>query len=118
MTTTKQIPQEQWQETFDHFTKRHLRDDLPEAVTIEHLSPDLGDQVQVEAVRLLGISYDPRSDALEVLLPNVDRLVFHPKELWVVEEEEGFLSSVKIVRADETKEILTIRRRHLPTLKE
>ena len=50
MTTTKLIPREQWQETFDRFTKRHLRDDLPEAVTIEHLSPDLGDQVQVEAV--------------------------------------------------------------------
>ena len=118
MTETKQIPREQLQEAFDRFTKRHLRDDLPEAVTIEHLSPDLGDQVQVNGSRLLGISYDPRSEALEVLVPNMDHLVFHPKEVWVEEEAEGFLSSVKIVRDDDTTEILTIKRRNLPTLKE
>ena len=63
------------------------------------------------------ISYDPKSKALEVLLDNVDHLVFQPKEISVVEEKEGFFSSVEILRDDDSKEILTIRRTDLPTLR-
>jgi hypothetical protein len=110
MEKTKKIPRRQWKGYFDRFTKRHLRDDRPEAATLELLSPALGDQVEVEGARLLGISYDPRSEALEVLLENVDHLVFRPNEIWVVEEADGFLPSAEIVRNDGTKEILTVRR--------
>jgi hypothetical protein len=110
MAATKQIPHDQWKDYFDRFTKRYLRDDRPEAATIELLSPELGDQVEAEAAHLQGISYDPRSKALEVLLEKIDHLVFHPKEIWVWEEEDGFLHSIEIVRDDGTKEILTIRR--------
>ena len=117
MPTTRQIPRKQWKDVFDRFTKRHLRDDVPEAARVELLAPDLGDQVEVDSVRLRGISYDPKSKALEVLLDNVDHLVFQPKEISVVEEDEDFLSSVEIVREDDTKEILTIRHKDLPTLR-
>ncbi|HXV59794.1 MAG TPA: DUF5335 family protein [Vicinamibacteria bacterium] len=110
MTTTKQIPRQQWKEYFDRFTKRHLRDDLPEAATIELVSAELGAQIGVDAARLLGISYDSKSEALEVLLENLDQLVHKPKEIWVVEDEDGFLPSIEIVRDDGTKEILTVRR--------
>ena len=82
---TEQIPRHQWKDYFDRFTKRYLRDDRPETARIELLSPALGDQVEVEAVHLLGISYDAKSEVLEVLLENVDHLVFHPKEIWAIE---------------------------------
>ena len=107
---TEQIPRHQWKDYFDRFTKRYLRDDRPETARIELLSPALGDQVEAEAVHLLGISYDAKSEVLEVLLENIDHLVFHPKEIWAIEEEDGFLSGVEIVRDDGTKEILTVRR--------
>jgi len=110
MEATKQIPRQQWKDYFDRFTKRHLRDDRPETARIELLSPALGDQVEAEAAHLQGISYDPRSKVLEVLLENMDHLIFHPKEIWAWEEEDGFLRSIEIVRDDGTKEILTIRR--------
>ncbi|HEY7699701.1 MAG TPA: DUF5335 family protein, partial [Vicinamibacteria bacterium] len=84
MTQTRQIPRHQWKEYFDRFTKRHLRDDRVEAATIELLSPALGDQFEVEGAPLLGISYDPKSEALEVLLKNMDHLVFEPKEISAV----------------------------------
>lgn len=109
MAATKEIPGHQWKDYFDRFTKRHLRDDRPETVTLEFLSPDLGGQIETEKARLLGISYDPKSKALEVLLENVDHLVFHPKEVWAIEEADGFLSGIEIVRDEGTKEILTIR---------
>jgi hypothetical protein len=107
---TKEIPGHEWKDYFDRFTKRHLRDARPETVTIEYLSPELGGQVETEAAQLQGISYDPKSKALEILIANMDHLVFHPREVWAIEEEDGFLSGVEIVRDDGTKEILTIRR--------
>ncbi len=82
----------------------------PETVTVEFLSPELGGQVETRGARLQGISYDPRSKALEVLLENVDHLVFQAKEIWAVEEKDGFLSGIEIVRDDGSKEILTVRR--------
>jgi hypothetical protein len=63
---------------------------------------------------LLRISFDPKSDAIEVLLQNMDHLVYRPREIWVIEEEDGFLSSIEIVRDDDAKEILSIRRTGLP----
>ncbi len=110
MTATTQLPRQQWKEYFDRFTKKYLRDDRPEAATIELLSPLLGDQFEVDRVPLLGITYDPKSDALEVLLKNLDHLVFKPKAISAVEEKDGFLSGIEIVRGDGTKEVLTIRR--------
>jgi hypothetical protein len=110
METTKQIRGQDWKDYFDRFTKRYLRDDRPETATIELLSPSLGDQVEVKAARLLGITYDTKSKALEILLENMDHLVYRPKKISVIEEDDGFIPSIEIVRDDDTKEILTVRR--------
>jgi hypothetical protein len=110
MAATKQIPSREWKSYFDRFTKRHLRDAKPETARIELLSPLLGDQVEAQAAHLMGVSYDERSRALEILLENMDHLIFQPKEIWAVEENDGFLPGIEIVRDDGTKEILTIRR--------
>jgi hypothetical protein len=114
MSVTKQLARSEWEQYFDWFTKRYLRDDRPETATIELLSPELGDQTSAAGVALLGIAFEPKEGTLEVLLDGVDHLVFHPAEIWVVEEKEGFLTSVEIVRADGDKEILTIRHAGLP----
>jgi hypothetical protein len=110
METTKQIPSHEWKDYFDRFTKRYLRDDRPEAATIEILSPSLGDQIEADAARLLGISYDAKSKALEVLLEGMDHLVYRPKRISVIEEGDGFVPSIEILRDDDAKEILTVRR--------
>ena len=68
MGTTKQLPRAEWKDYFDRFTREHLRDDSPGAATIEIMSPTLGDQFEVSSIRLLGLSFDPKSQALEVLL--------------------------------------------------
>lgn len=114
---TKQIPREQWKDYFDRFTKTLVREGQQESVTIELISPGLGDQIEVDAAHLFGISYDPRSGTLEVLLDRVDRLVYQPKEIWVMEEEDGLISSLEIVRDGGTKEILTFRRSSPPALR-
>ena len=110
MATTRRLPPEQWKDYFDRFTRDHLRSEAPGAATIELISPTLGDQFEVSALRLLGLSYDPKTRELQIMLENVDHLVFTPKEIWVLEGEAGFIATLEIVRPDDSKEIVYIRR--------
>jgi hypothetical protein len=112
MGSTKQIPREEWKETFDRFTAEHLKDTgegAPEAATVEIVSPRLGDQLEFEDVRLLGLAYDPMIRAFLVLLEDVDHLVFYPSEIWVLEGEEGTVT-IEVVGEDGGKEIIYVRR--------
>jgi hypothetical protein len=110
MSTTKQIERAEWKDYFDRFTRERLTDDAPGAVTVEVISPTLGDQFDVSAVRLLGLAYDPKSRIFEVLLEDVDHLTFNPSEIWILEGEAGFISTVEVVKADGGKEIIYVRR--------
>ena len=110
MASTKQIPREQWEEYFDRFTQRHLEYGAPEEAMVELVSPTLGDQLESEGARLLGLTWDPKSEAFEVLFEDIDHMVFNPTEIWVVEGDDGFLSAIELVRPDGDKEILQLRR--------
>jgi hypothetical protein len=107
---TKQIPRSEWKAYLDRFTRQHLTEDPPEAVTVEVFSPTVGDQFEARTERLLGLTYDPKSSAVEVLLEDVDHLVFQPVEIWVIETGDGFISTMELVRADGTRELLYIHR--------
>src|SRR4051812_3223966 len=66
MATTRKLKPEEYRATFEEFTKRHLRE--AEDVTIEVLSPDIGDQLEARDARLLGITWDEKDRVLEVLV--------------------------------------------------
>jgi hypothetical protein len=110
MSTTKQIQRADWKDYFDRFTRERLADDAPGAVTVEVISPTLGDQFDVSTVRLLGLAYDPKSRIFEVLVEDADHLTFNPSEIWILEGEAGFISTVEVVKADGGKEIIYVRR--------
>jgi hypothetical protein len=110
MSHTKRIPEEQLAEYFDSFSRRFLMRGSPEAVDIELIGPDLGDQVVASGARLLGVDYDRHTKALEILLDSGDRRVYDSREVWTVEEPDGFISSMEIVRADGTRHVVTIKR--------
>lgn len=109
MADTKKLPKEDWAPYFDAFTKKFLRDTNPEIADIRVLSPDLGAQEQTKHVRLQGITYDRKDNVFEVMLHRLDHLVFNPKEIWVTEEENGFISSIEVVRDDDTREIIELK---------
>jgi hypothetical protein len=110
MSVTTKIPHDRLFEYFDAFTKRFLRDEAPEAVDVEVVGPDLGDQFGIEGARLIGITYDPRDNALELELDPGDHRVYEPKEVWVIEEPDGFVSALEVVRPDGTRDIVTVKR--------
>jgi hypothetical protein len=109
MSETKRISPERMQEYFDGFSKRFLRNDSPTA-DVEVVSRELGDQVQSAGERLIGITYEPRTRALEVELESVGLRAYTPKEVLAVEDEDGFIRTLEIVRDDDTKEIVQVRR--------
>jgi hypothetical protein len=113
MGATRQLQRSEWQTYFEQLMRRHLAKGAP-AATIDVLLPDLGDQREVTKARLDGIDYDPKSNALEVAFEDLDHLVYHPTEVWVLEEDDGFVSALEVVRADETKEILQLQRGGAP----
>jgi hypothetical protein len=110
MPETKRIANDQLAHYFDAFSKRFLMDDSPESANIEILSPTLGDQHRASGVRLLGITYDKHTNALEVELDSGDHRTYKPREVWAVEEPDGFVSALDIVRSDGAREVVTIKR--------
>jgi hypothetical protein len=109
MSETKQITPDRMQAYFDGFSKRFLRHDSATA-DVEVLGMDIGDQVSDEGVRLIGITYEPRTRELDVEVEGGDLRSFKPKEVWAVEEDDGFIRALEIVRDDDTKEIVQVRR--------
>jgi len=109
MATTTQIPRADWPAYFDDFSRQHLRGDRPGLVTLEVLSPRLGDQVYAANARLVGLTFDPRADAFEVLLDGADHLSFKPTEIWVLEGAPELLAVFELVHADGTRELIHVR---------
>ena len=110
MSETKQLSPDRMQAYFDGFSKRFLRGDSTPVVDVEVLSSDLGDQVESQGERLIGITYEPRTRALEVELESGGLRAYRPKEVWAIEEADGFIQALEIVRDDDTKEIVRVRR--------
>ena len=110
MSETKRIAPDRMQEYFDGFSKRFLGNDSTAAADIELLGKDIGDQIESEGVRLIGISYEPGTRDLEVALESGGLRAYKPKEVWTIEEDDGFIRAIEIVRDDDTKEIVRVRR--------
>ena len=108
---TIRIATDQLADHFDKFTKQFLRKESTSAVDVEILAPDQGDQYMAEGVGLRGITYDPKEKAIEFELETGDHRVPQPKEVWTVEEPDGFITSIEIVRDDATREIVKVNRR-------
>src|SRR3954467_2069345 len=110
MAMTKAVPRERLEAYCDEFTKRFLRDESPEAVDVEVLEPDLGEQVMAQGVRLLGITYDRHNNSLEFALESGDHRIVEPAEVWTIEEEDGFINAVEVVHSDGAREVVSVKR--------
>ena len=109
MAVTSKIPREQLFEYFDRFTKRFLRDESPEAVDACVVEPEWAAQALRE-VRLIGITYDKKKDSLEFALDSGDHRVLPPGEVWVLEESDGFVSAIEVLRPDGGREVVSVKR--------
>jgi Family of unknown function (DUF5335) len=110
MSETKRIAHDQLTRYFDAFSKRFLMADSPESVDVELIGRDVGDQQVARGARLMGVDYDPHTNALELELESGDLRAYKPREVWTVEEPDGFISSIQIIRDDGARELVNITR--------
>src|SRR6267154_6629704 len=75
---------------------------------IEVASLELGDQIEAEWVPLLGITYDPKDDVLEVALDGLDHLIPKPRQIFV-DEGLGGLASFEVVDHAGVRHIVQLR---------
>jgi len=64
-------------ELFDRVTKQLKA----QPVEVDVASLQLGHQIKADWVRLLGLSYDPHDDAIEIALDGIDITVPKPREI-------------------------------------
>ena len=102
--TTLDIPREQWPEYFKEFSKLYRG----WAVTVELLSPDLGDQRAADGPPLQGISFESKGSEAGAILVEVGdtpdalvtRHVRRPKAVRVAETQPGAEVDVQIESQD------------------
>jgi hypothetical protein len=100
----RKLEKSQWRAYFDRMSKALVG----KRAEIEVASLKLGDQIAAEWLPLLGISYDPKNDVLEIALEGMDHLIHKPSEVYV--EEQGLeLSSLEVVDADGVRQIVVLR---------
>jgi hypothetical protein len=75
---------------------------------IEVASLRLGDQMAAEWAPLLGLRYDPKQDAIEVILDGLNHAIKKPREFYY--DVVGDLwAALEIVDADDVRHIIQLR---------
>jgi Family of unknown function (DUF5335) len=102
--TIRRLQRDDWSGFCIHVTHGFLG----KWVGIEVVSLQIGFQPEARRLPLIGISYDPKSDVLELLLGELEHLIRAPREFYVDEEPLG-ITSLQIIDAEGVRQIVTLR---------
>ena len=102
--TIRRLERSEWR----GFCVRATRGFLGKHVEIEIASLHIGAQLGARRLPLLGMTYDPRGDVLELLVGDVDHLIRAPREFYVDEQPLGLIS-LQIIDAEGVQQIVTLR---------
>jgi hypothetical protein len=101
--TTRKLDKTQWKGFLERMSKL-LEGKQAE---IEVASLKLGDQIEAEWVPIVGLTYDPKDDLIDVELDGLDHMIPKPRELYV--ENGVSVASIEIVDADGVMQILKFK---------
>src|ERR1700724_436801 len=100
----RKLEKPEWRPFFDRISKALIG----KRAEIEIASLALGDQIEAEWLPLIGITYDPKSDLLEIALEGIDHLIAHPREIHV--DQTGILmTSLEVIDRDGVSQIVQLR---------
>jgi hypothetical protein len=100
----QKIEKPEWQAFFDTLSKGLVG----VRAEIEVASLALGDQIMAKWLPLLGITYDPKGDLLEIALDGLDHMIRKPREVYA-DSGNGALLSFEIIDADGVSQIILLR---------
>jgi hypothetical protein len=75
---------------------------------VEVVALNLGDQIEAEWLPLTGIVYDPKDDLIEVLLEDLDHLIYRPRQVFI-DQEAVLLKSVEVIDESGVRQIIRLR---------
>jgi Family of unknown function (DUF5335) len=102
--TARKLDKKEWKPFFEGISKV-----LPaKQAEVEVLSLNLGDQVEAEWLPLIGLTYDPKDDLLDVALDGVDHMIPKPREIYVEDGGVG-LASVAVVDVEGKRHLVKLR---------
>lgn len=102
--STFKLEQPAWQAYFDQITS--LLEGKRAEIEVD--SMEFGAQIEAEWLTVLGMTYDPKSDVVEILLEGLDHLIHKPQTIFV--EHDGLvLKSLEVIDADDVRQILKFR---------
>lgn len=104
MTATK-IDRSRWAPFLDTATKSLAG----KRAEIEVVSLDLGDQIEAEWIPLIGITYDPKDDLIEIALEGLDHLIRSPRELFIDYSVGDVAAALEIIDADGRRQIVKFK---------
>ena len=110
MAITKRLPGEELEAYFNQFSKRFLMRDSTDVADVGHLSAEQGDQSVAKGAHLIGITYDRQTNSLDIAMDGGDHRAYTPKEVWTVEEDDGFIRAIEVVREDGSRDVVRVFR--------
>lgn len=102
--TMRRLEKSEWRPFFDVVSKL-LGAKVAE---VEVASLDLGDQTEAEWLPLLGITYDPRDEVLDIALDGLDHMIRKPREISLDNGAAG-LTRLEIVDTAGVKQIVQLK---------
>ncbi len=100
----QKLEKEQWY----GFCNRMSKGLTGKRAEIEVASPDIGVQLEARWLPLLGVTYDPKNDVIEIVLEGLDHMVFRPREFYVDYGVTG-VESLGIVDHNRVWQIVLLR---------
>lgn len=101
---TRRLEPREWQAYCDRMSKA-----LAGArAQVEISGQGIGSQVASSWVPLIGVTYDPRDNLVEVILDGIDHMIRAPREIAVEEGGEG-LVAMEIVDGDGNRQLVRFR---------
>ena len=100
---SRTLSKPEWESSCDRISKGLVA----KRAQIEVTSLALGDQIAAKWLPLLGITYDPKDDLLEIALEGFDHLINKPQSISVADGPQG-LASMEIVDKDARRQIVKL----------
>lgn len=104
MTTTSKLEEQLWRNYFDHVSKTLEG----KRVEIEIDSLSIGSQIEAQWLPLLGLTYDPKNDMIEILAEGLDHMIHKPRDVYI-EQNGPELLSMEVIDGDNVKQVIQFR---------
>jgi hypothetical protein len=102
--TTRKLEKSDWRPFLDRVSKL-LKAKVAE---VRVASLHLGEQVEADWLPLIGITYDPKDNLVEVALEGLDHMIRNPREIYI-ENGADTVASIEIIDTDGVKQIVRLK---------